>query len=74
MEANSNKNSEAFKRLGDWNGKTDILKVKFSHITKSDLKLEKDKEEQWNKSNEILLHIKWEDTIISIKNLYPVIV
>ncbi len=74
MEANSNKNSEALKISIDWNQNPDSVHDKFSHITESDLKLEKDKEEQWNKSNEIRLHVKWEEVTSSIKNLFPVIV
>ena len=72
MEANRNKNSGALKISKDWNQNSEPTNEKFSHITESNLKLEQDKEEQWEKNNKMRLHIQWEEIISSIKKLQPV--
>jgi len=49
MEAKHDKKTNQIKVSGDWEKKAATLKEKFSHLTEPDLKLEKDKEDEWNK-------------------------
>lgn len=55
------KEKEVNKITNNWNQKSAELKEKFSHITESDLKLEKDKEEEWNKNKQLRLPKKIKD-------------
>ena len=55
MEAKHDKIKEEIKISGDWNKKAAALKEKFSHLTEPDLKLEKDKEDEWNKRKDLFV-------------------
>ncbi|WP_396168600.1 hypothetical protein [Flavobacterium sp.] len=61
MEANSNKNSEAFNISGGRNNKSNSINDKFSHITETNLKLEQEKEEQWTISNDLRVYKNLEE-------------
>lgn len=55
MEVKNDKMKKENKISEDWNKNAAALKEKFSHLTESDLKLEKDKEDEWNNRNTAVL-------------------
>ncbi|MEC4049920.1 hypothetical protein OX284_010810 [Flavobacterium sp. SUN046] len=67
MEAKDNKSTEALKISGDWSKQADELKDKHPHLTDSDLKFERGKEEELVKRMELRLHKKREEVINIIK-------
>ncbi len=73
MEAKHNKHTEVFKISGDWSKQADALKEKFPHLTDSDLKFERVRENDLIKRMELRLHKNKNEIINIIRKVQPAV-